>query len=176
MGQGVSAFLKASLPANLYTRLEKASQNWTKPIFARDPETGAYECLHDRLLAGDEDTELIDAVCMACELLSSAAGDFAHDKAIEREPDPSGSVRLEYRFRLEDEAIYEAVRERLEDLAAGDAGIRVNFQKYPWGNLAIVTVHYAHTFDYQRKKDAIDWVLQIARMQTKDVPFKGTRI
>ncbi len=177
MSRNVASYLRSSLPDHLYARLQDVTDDWSVPIFVRNPYNGEFECLHDRVLAADEDNELIDAVCMACELLTNAVDeDFSDDIAIETDSDPAGSVTFEYRFSTEDEEVFHAVRARLKDLAATDAGISVKFQKYPGGNLAIVTVTYAHTFDYQRKKDAIDWVLQIARRQTKDDPFKGSRI
>lgn len=169
--------MKASLPPALYDRLTAASKGWSLPLFGRDPETGAYEYLHSIADDGqDEDLELLDAACLAAEILTESGLDFEGDPAIAPFGDEGGTVSLEYHFGADEEPLAYAFRRRLEDLAAADAGISWDFQKYPVGFLANVRLRFRHDEEYQRKKDAVDWALQLARAEVSGRPFLGRRL
>ena len=173
----IAELLKATLPAGLYARLEAASRQWREPIFARDPETGLFECIYTgEAEDGAEDTELIDAACLAAEILGQSGEDFAGDPALVPEELGAGSVRLEYRFAPDQEATYAAFRRRLEELSAAEAGIHAEFQKSPAGFSVNVRLDFVHDFDYHRKKDAIEWALQLARIRASGRPVRARRL
>lgn len=161
------------MPDDLYRRLAEASGGFSEPIFVRDPESGRYECaLFDE--SAEDDDVLIDAACMACELLSDAGDTFTGDPLLGDEQSGPGEVRVEYRFDAEEEAIYQAFRRMLE--LRSPNGIRAEFRRQAWGHMASVTISYVSDFDYQRKKDSVDWLLHLARKRATNSPISGKKL
>jgi len=175
LGETVASYLKARMTRETYDRLEAASMGWTKPLFVHDRETGLFEC--NCLVDGDDDEPdaVLDALCLACELLSESGLDFSGDRSIATDDD-SGSIDLEYTFSLEEEDVYRLFRRLLEDLTATEAGIHARFQKYVGGFSVVVRLNFSHSYEYQRQKDAVGWLLHLARRRVADVPFRGTRL
>lgn len=180
MALSVKEFLKQALPEDLYEILKQASVDWSEPIFARDPQTGAFECTlspdFDSDLDSDLESDFVDAACFACDALSESGHSFDGDPAVAGSEKSAGSIKLEYQFSLDEEREFEVFQGLLEEMTATDAGIEGQFQKYPWGFAAYIHLRFQSDIDYQRKKDAIDWLRQVARMRANRLPIRGSKL
>ncbi len=171
----IKEFLRERLSTSMYDRLKVASEDFTLPLFRRDPETGAYECVLDDE-STDDDELLIDAACTACELLAASRLEFVGDRSLTPDGDEKGEIRLEYRFDLDEEAVYDQFRRMLITPDQQSAGIRATTLKRLDGFLISVTMQYENDFDYQRKKDSLDWMLHLARKKANNSPFSGRKL
>lgn len=176
MVRSIREYLRERLPEALYESLREASQDFTRPLFAIDPETGRFEVAADLDEAEPGDSPALDALCLACELLSEADLDVdAADPLLERE-DEAGEIELTYEFNADEEDVYHRFKALLSENATPAAGFQADFQKYPWGYRVVVRITYASNFDYQAKKDIIDLMLLVAKRRAKDVPLFGKRL
>lgn len=178
MGQTLPEFLEEKLPFRMYQRLAEASAGWSIPLFAVDPETGRYECVPPTDMLDDDspDVELLDALCTACDLLSESAVDFDDVSAQIEAEDQPGQFLLTYRFEPEEEDVFRRFQSLVQENLAADAGISGDFQKLPWGFRAEISLSYANDFEYNQKKDSVEWMLDLARMRAADRPFGGQRV
>jgi len=175
---GVKAFLRERLPRDMYDLLREATHDFTLPAFRRDPGTGDYECILDSPVLG-EDERFIDAACTACELLAASGGDFRGDPAIARggaDGGERGEISLEYWFDLNDRAAFDHFRRLAVTPDQRAAGIRAEVEERSDGYLVRVRMLYESDFDYQRKKDSLEWMLDLARKMAKDTPYSGRKL
>lgn len=175
--QSIAQYLRDRLDPGQYQLLQKVSRGFTRPLFALDPETGRFECAAE---LDDEEVEdpsvVLDALCVACELLEASGVSFdPQDPALEPSAS-SGTVELTIDFPDEDEDALVRFKAMLAENASADAGIHADYQKYPGGVQARIRLAYSSDFDYQRKKDLIDFVLQVAKRRAKDDPLSGSRL
>lgn len=169
-------YLKEKMPPHLFAYLTEASANWSLPLFYVDPETDLFECILHPELSEEAEALFLDAACAASELLSGADLSFRDDPAIKRDQHSSGEIAFTFHFEPDEEAVYERFRRLLTENVTSSAGIEAEFQKYAWGYSAHIAVHFASDFDYQRKKDSIEWMLQVAKKQVDNSPFFGNRV
>jgi len=171
----VARFLKDRLPPHMYERLSGASAGFTRPLFAKDPQSGRFEFILDGDTA-DGDDLLVDAACTACDLLSESGLEFPHDRLVAADGDEKGEISLEFLFGEGEAPAYELFRKLLLDAGRRDTGLKARAEKLPGGYRVAVSIRYVSDFDYQRKKDSIDWMLHLARKKANDSPFSGRRI
>lgn len=176
MPPSIPEYLKERLPADLYERLRVVSEGFSKPLFAVDPETGRFECAAD--FDPDEmgDPAILDALCIACELLSDADLPFDCTEPVVEAVESRGEIRLTYDFTAEEGDVFQRFRDLLRENTPADAGFQTDFQKYPWGHRVVVDLGFQSDFDYQRKKDFLDLMLLVARRRSNHVPFFGKRL
>lgn len=176
MSHSIKEYLKERLSPPLYERLREASRDFTRPLFAVDPDTGRFECAADLDEAELDETQVLDALCLACELLTEAGVAFDPSDPLLEASGPSGSIDLVFDFTVEEEDVFQRFKALLAENAPPDAGFETDFQKYPGGRRVRVRLSYSSDFDYQQKKDIVDLMLLVARRQTKNVPFFGKRL
>lgn len=175
MTLSIPQYLQERLSPAHYRALHEISDGFTRPLFAYDAESRRFECAEgfdpDAL-----DDDAVDALCLACELLSDAGLSFDLASPLIESSQAPGVIRLTYDFSQEEEETYDRFRGLLHENTSPDAGFRTDFQKYPWGHRVVVDLEFQSDFDYQQKKDVIDLMLLVAKRRLKDNPFFGNRL
>jgi len=176
VAQSIRDYLKERLSPPLFERLREGSAGFSRPLFVVDPDTGRFECAAH---LGDEeldDTSFVDALCVACELLTESKAVFDPSDPLLEPPASSGTVELTYDFVAEEEEVFRRFKALLKENATAAAGFQTDDQKYPWGHRVRIKLSYASDFDYQSKKDIIDLMLLVARRRAKGAPIFGKRL
>jgi len=174
--RSIPEYLKQRLDPSQYRRLEAMSQGFTRPLFAIDPSTGRFEAALDLDPDKIEDDRTLDALCLACELLSEAGVEFDLTSPVVEQAAPSGTIQLTFDFPSEEESVYLRFQKLLRENTDPGAGFHADFQNYPWGYRVVVDLVYHGDLDYQRKKDILDWLLLISKRKDKGDPFQGSRL
>jgi len=131
--QSIAQYLRDRLDPGQYQLLQKVSRGFTRPLFALDPETGRFECAAELDDEEVEDPSVLDALCVACELLEASGVSFdPQDPALEPSAS-SGTVELTFDFPDEDEDALVRFKAMLAENASADAGIHADYQKYTRG-------------------------------------------
>lgn len=172
----IPQYLKQRLDPSHFDRLRSISQDFTRPLFALDPQTGRFEAAADLEPEEIDDEMTLDALCFACELLSDA--DVAFDVAdpVIEQVEPAGTIQLSFDFPNEDDQVFRRFKDLLRENTDPAAGFHTQFQKYPWGHRVVIDLFFRDDLDYQRKKDHLDLLLLVAQRRSRGLPFQGTRL
>lgn len=175
MASSILEFLKERLSPSHFQALHDISDGFSRPLFAYDPTSRRFECAGG-FDPDETDEEAIDALCLACELLSEADVAFDPASPLIESAEERGVVRLTYDFTKEDEAVYERFKRLLLENASPAAGFKTDFQKYPEGYRVVVDLEFQSDFDYQQKKGIVEVMLLVARRRSKGAPLLGNRL
>lgn len=175
MASSILEYLKERLSPDHFQALRDISEDFHRPLFTYDPKTRRFECAGG-FDPDETDEEAIDALCIACELLSEAGIPFDLASPLIESDDEPGVVRLTYEFTKEEEAVYDRFKKLLRENATPAAGFKTDFQKYPGGFRVVVDLEFQTDYDYQQKKGIVELMLLVAKKRSKGAPILGNRL
>ena len=113
------------------------------------------------------DPAILDALCIACELLSDAGLPFDWQSPVVESVESRGEIRLTYDFTVEEDDVLQRFRDLLRENTPADAGFQDGFPEVPLGSSGRRRPGFQSDFDYQQKKDFLDLMLLVARRRSK---------
>ncbi|MBO8126547.1 MAG: hypothetical protein H0Z38_04835 [Firmicutes bacterium] len=124
------------------------------------------------------DPEELDLLFHCCQLLNDEAGEKVK-RALAKGPVQEEEFTFYYHFTLDTsgatrntpEVAYAFIK-----LLQSNPGFRYNVEELPGEVWVEVTISYLSDLEFQRKKDVLDWLIQVARNQSRNSPFKGSTL